>query len=643
VTPFETLLARPGDTPTLADLGGEDAVWQQSDALSTSRLWFRIAEVLLSEWDTLAHPDLAADLITRALASTDSPAAADDVLDLLCVHPGYLEHAADRLNALVLDRSRRCDSPLDAELAGICLEAALRLALPGTTRRYGLLDRLVDPAAPSTRPAYARRVVRALGAGYEQWRESDLRTALEPFLDTTVHSDAAFELAMCHLADAFNAPDRATLLHAFTEAQTLLRHAVDADEERPDASAYLAALDAILAFDTGQTEDLRDAAERLRRCIAEHTLWLTGTRTQWRDGRYDTEAAWYTLSNDLEHIDAHLDQPFTTWASRTTQHLLAAYTAHRAVGIGSQDAPGIQLLIAPRIEEAFARREGLLLHLRAVLADAPPEWERDAANELLATVNAQLDPTAQPPDGPGKAAPASHHPWAAILGERVLAALPEQILSGLQALTDDEADTLARLPIAQQEIFNDVLTVLRHCPDFTGSVRQGLVRLVTQGIRFLHSRTNRGRAHHTSRCEYLFAPPAGSALPLENTVQEDLQDYLDGNLDDVDIELPDRSGGRADIIVRYPGFEIVIECKRTTGKTTQAGLSRYLGQTVAYQAGGVALGMLVVLDLTPKRTWIPSIRDNMWAQRVPAPSADLRDRWAVIVRVPGNRITPHDM
>ncbi|MFE5097791.1 hypothetical protein ACFRCI_47985 [Streptomyces sp. NPDC056638] len=119
--------------------------------------------------------------------------------------------------------------------------------------------------------------------------------------------------------------------------------------------------------------------------------------------------------------------------------------------------------------------------------------------------------------------------------------------------------------------------------------------------------------------------------------------FLDGNLEDVDIEVTDRSGGRADIEVRFPGFTTVIECKRTKGKTTRKGLRRSLGQTVAYQAGGITLGMLVVLDLTPKPSWIPNIRDDMWADRIPSPVAEQRDRWAVVVRVPGNRTSPYDM
>ncbi|MEW2626103.1 hypothetical protein [Streptomyces sp. NPDC048106] len=647
MTPLEMLLAQDGDPPTLTDLGGEDALWQQADTLAASPLWFRVVEILLAEWDTLQHPDQAATFGTQALTTTTSPAAADDLLDQLVEHPGYLQHASSQLNTLALERSRHHSTPLEAELAGIFLEAALRLALPGTTKRYALFDRLVDSDATTAPAAYARRVVRALGTAYEHWRDSDLLTALQRFSHTDVRGDAAYELAMCHLADAANAPDRSTLLQAFATARDLLQQAIDADEDRPDATAFLAALDAVLAFDTGNTTTLATATGQLRRSLTEHALWLTGTRTHWRAGRYDTEAAWYTLSCSLEHVDAHLDQPLTAWPNQTIQHVLTVYAAHRSVRLQpAEAATGLQVLVAPRIEKAFASRQGLLLHLRGLVADAPEDWDAHAAHQLLQAIDDRLQADAPQVQDPGKAAAAASYPQlAAELGSQLLASLPTHMLTSLQATYADwEATLISKLPIAQQHIYNDILAVLQSCNDFHHpTVREYFTHLIVQAIRFLHSRTNRARAHHTPRFAYLFAPEPDEKLPLEETVQEDLHDYLDGNLEEADIEVTDRSGGRADIEVRFPGFTTVIECKRTKGRTTRKGLRRYLGQTVAYQAGGITLGMLVVLDLTPKPSWIPNIRDDMWADHIPSPVPEQRDRWAVVVRVPGNRTRPSDM
>ncbi|WP_405539665.1 hypothetical protein OG787_46930 [Streptomyces sp. NBC_00075] len=154
---------------------------------------------------------------------------------------------------------------------------------------------------------------------------------------------------------------------------------------------------------------------------------------------------------------------------------------------------------------------------------------------------------------------------------------------------------------------------------------------------------DRGRDKHTKKTAYLFAPKPGETLPHEIELQEDLHDYLDSACFEVQMETIDRSGGRADILVLFPEFSIVIECKREPKKAEPEDLKRYLGQTVAYQASGVTLGMLAVLDLTPKPHWFPNLRDNMWTEHVPAPDSRQLDRWAVVVRVPGNRTTPHDM
>lgn len=648
MTPLETLLACHGAPPTLEDIGGEGQLWAQVDELATSRLWFRAAETLLAAWDHLSSPDRAAAFIAQALTTETRPGVVGDLLDRLCDHPGYLENHAATLNRIALRRTEPHATALEAETAGLFLEAALRLALGGgAIKRYGFLGTLVDPQAVSAPIGYARQVVRALGAAYEQWRDADLATALHAFTDVpNLRSDAAFELAMCRLSDAFNATDRTDLLAQLTTSRGHLVEAIRFDEDRPDATAYRAAINAALAFEAGDNEALVTEATQLRRSTSEHTLWLTGLRTGWRDGRYDTEAAWYTLSTSLEQTATHLTSPLPTWPSQTIQHILAVYTAHRSVRLTSTgSASAIQLLVAPRIEDAFAAREGLLLHVRALLADAPPDWDRHAAEELRSAVESRLglQSEATTEDGPGKKDEAAG--LAAALGRQVLAALSPKIRDDLhEQLTDSDTGHIASLPKAEQDLYNKVVEGLQNCPDFQSpSVREHFVRLLTVIIRFLANRTNRGRDKHTKKTAYLFAPRPGEKLPHEVEMQEDLHDYLDGVGFEVQMETIDRSGGRADILVLFPGFSIVIECKRELKKAEPEDLKAYLGQTVAYQAAGVTLGMLAVLDLTPKPRWFPHLQDNMWTEHIPALDTGQLDRWAVVVRVPGNRTTPHDM
>ncbi|MFD3720074.1 hypothetical protein [Streptomyces sp. NPDC058674] len=250
-----------------------------------------------------------------------------------------------------------------------------------------------------------------------------------------------------------------------------------------------------------------------------------------------------------------------------------------------------------------------------------------------------------PGDGPGKDGPAATLGLAAALGEQLLTALPSAVLGRLQDQLDSgELLALAPLPQVQQDTFNDVVASLKDCPDYQApAIRRHFVPLLTSTVRFLANRTNRGRDKHTKKTAYLFAPAPGETLPHEVELQEDLHDFLDAAGFDVQMEAIDRSGGRADIVVRLPGFDIVIECKREKRKASREDLKSYLGQTIAYQATGVTLGMLAVLDLTPKPHWLANIRDNMWTEHIQAPAPEQRDRWAVVVRVPGNRQSPSGM
>lgn len=143
----------------------------------------------------------------------------------------------------------------------------------------------------------------------------------------------------------------------------------------------------------------------------------------------------YTLSNNLAHAGAHLDQPLTTWPNQTIHHVLATYTAHRAVRLQpAGEAPGLQVMVAPRIEHAFATRQGLLLHLQALLADAPADWDGQAAEQLLHATEERLATTypPSPPGASGKAPAAAYPNLAAALGSQILANLPVAMLTSLE-------------------------------------------------------------------------------------------------------------------------------------------------------------------------------------------------------------------
>ncbi len=62
-----------------------------------------------------------------------------------------------------------------------------------------------------------------------------------------------------------------------------------------------------------------------------------------------------------------------------------------------------------------------------------------------------------------------------------------------------------------------------------------------------------------------------------------------------------RRAGRTDIVLFYGAFYIVIECKREPKNASMEYLcTRYSVQLTEYGATDIPVGLLVVLDLTPK-------------------------------------------
>ncbi len=201
-------------------------------------------------------------------------------------------------------------------------------------------------------------------------------------------------------------------------------------------------------------------------------------------------------------------------------------------------------------------------------------------------------------------------------------------------LRDLEADKAAKVSPVVSQLIERTLAALAECPDFTGQVREKLELILTSAIRFLASRQNAQRGGETSRTAYLFKADAE-----EKDLEADLTDWFEGNdLYGLNIQSQNIGGGRVDLIFTFDGFRFVIELKREDTDGSVAGLQKHLPQAGAYQLTDIPLGMLMVLDLTGEPP--QPIRDNVWVDRVPASEEGGTDRLVVVVRVPGNRVSP---
>lgn len=190
-------------------------------------------------------------------------------------------------------------------------------------------------------------------------------------------------------------------------------------------------------------------------------------------------------------------------------------------------------------------------------------------------------------------------------------------------------------PVVSQ-IIDSTLADLAKCPDFSGGVKLQLQPVIVSVVRFLALCLDSQEGGEHSHTRYLF-----DAGALEGQLQQHLTEWFRGasGFSELVIEAQQIAAGRVDLMLTFEGFRFVIELKREQVDASQQGLSIYLRQASAYQATGIAVGMLVVLDLTADP--LPDhMRDHVWVDVVPPREAGGTDRYIVVVRVPGNRRAP---
>lgn len=191
-----------------------------------------------------------------------------------------------------------------------------------------------------------------------------------------------------------------------------------------------------------------------------------------------------------------------------------------------------------------------------------------------------------------------------------------------------------RRPVVSQ-IIDSALSELSRCPDFSGVVKEQLQPIVVSVVRFLAFCLEAQEGGEYSHTRYLFRPDA-----VEGELQQHLREWFSAcGFTDVVVEAQQIAAGRIDLMFKFDSFRFVIELKREQDDATRDGLSRYLRQAGAYQVTDIAVGMLIVLDLTADP--MPDhMRDHVWVDVVPSSDADGTDRYIAVVRIPGNRTAP---
>jgi hypothetical protein len=131
-------------------------------------------------------------------------------------------------------------------------------------------------------------------------------------------------------------------------------------------------------------------------------------------------------------------------------------------------------------------------------------------------------------------------------------------------------------------------------------------------------------------------------MPLEDSLQRDLYDYLTGflNSGNHSIEKSDIASGRVDIFITADGFRFIIEVKRELTNASFENLKEsYASQATEYQNTNIRLSILLVLDLTDKKNGVAHVTDQVRAYSIKRPG-EQSQRGLVIIRVPGNKLPP---
>ncbi|XXY50123.1 hypothetical protein WME91_03100 [Sorangium sp. So ce269] len=621
-----------GRTPTLAELGGVNAIASEGEMLAAAP----VLDVLVQLAADVDATDAAVvdPVVLRCFRENLAPIPFRDAIDAVLASSQLRNRLSPKLASILQRRVEERDDRGAELVAAYALEALFRLALAETITPHRPLALMAELRADEN-GLFAVHAAKLTGAAFHIWRDGNLIAALERLAHVPdAEDEAAFELGLAWLSRALDATETDVALGFIEAARVHFDRAWVTGDGRDDALAYRATVELVQGFASNVSPSSLDVAlDDLETAVRSRATWLdVANMPTWLRPRLDRDAQWLQLARLARTVASDVGRSSWLNAMIVMEQVLAVYDADRTVEVGT----GLQVLLRPRIEAAFVRERGLLAHLDDLLALR--DWaslRRETATELRARITA----LAQEGTGTGKVPEGAPLPLlrGALGDEQLVAMIDGRVAHTLEAALADHALNLEGIgnPILQQ-VMARLSRELVPCNDYVGQTRRNFDNLVLHILAFCKDRLDATRKERGPRGEYLFRAGA-----KEWDLQSDLRQWLVGNLlgADVRTEVEGVAAGRADIYVAFGTLRFIIELKRDHSDVSRASVRKYLGQAGAYQGTNVRLGILGVLDLTPRTGPPPHLTESVWSDSFVPEGASLA-RHLVVFRVAGRLERP---
>ena len=623
------LLLESGKEPSLEDLGGSDLIISNAGCLTTSRFSPEIFRAIIVEYETLSRyeQESLGNFLVNCVASVSNEFCAQEFVNIIehSIVPCHLE---DRFYKALLRVAK--ETTRSAMTRAFALDGSLRLTSKKPSRRHSLFAMLLE-IEDSEQPVFIKHFVKIAGVANSHWPTEEIFPLLQrSMVIDEARSESAYELGMAYLRIGFDAQDKLSAIDDFTNALLWFRESTKHAEQRLDADLYGLSLSILIEYSQEQLdkEKLLDKAVSLQRTAFLYEAWVENeTLPSWLGARRTELANWILLAKSLERLAESLGQP--SWfepRSVIENYLLKSYTASRSY-LQRTKSGGIEEIITPHIEASLIKKEGQLNHLRQWLEYVEQSEWKTAAAEMLVKINEEYG---RKHANPAEATPCDHRGVAFLHQQNALTPLIEAFEQVVALNTDN-------ISPAFENIFNSCVGTLSTNPDIhNGSIRSLFLSVLALTLKFLESRMDLTKGHHKP-VKYLFQT---NPLPSEDDLQDDYYGFMLGQLMGTSVEVSNIGGGRADVVFQHKGIRLVSELKKEEYNCSFEHLEReYIAQGAEYQNTNARLGILLVLDLTPKDSGVGHITSQVKAVEVFRPG-EQSPRNLVIVIVPGRRKTP---